>query len=82
MEFYNDREKDLHVVFIDLAKAYNRLPKEVFLRCLEKKDIPFEIIRVIRDTHERAKMRVRTLGRDIENFDVSALSVLFLYCYG
>ena len=62
MGLYRDRKVDLHMVFIDPKKAYDRVPQEVLWRCLEEKEVLPLYIRVIKDMYEGGRTSVRTPG--------------------
>lgn len=70
LEKYKERKIDLHMVFIDLEKTYDKVTREVFWRCFKSKDVPVTYIRVIRDIYERVKTWVRTVGGDSKHFSI------------
>ena len=59
IEKYREGSKDLHYVFIDLEKEYNRVPRKEILNCLRLKDVEEKYIRLIQDMHENCKTIVR-----------------------
>ena len=59
------------MVFIDLEKAYARVPREVMWWVLEKNGVPLKYIKLIKDMCDGAITSVRTSGGIISEFPIT-----------
>nr|GEX48332.1 retrovirus-related Pol polyprotein LINE-1 [Tanacetum cinerariifolium] len=65
------KDRDLHIAFLDLEKAFDSVPRELVWKTLLDKRTPKRYSRVIKDMYEGAKTRVRTTAGNTEYFPVN-----------
>ncbi|KAK3553111.1 hypothetical protein QTP86_031688 [Hemibagrus guttatus] len=70
MEKYRDGQRELHCVFVDLEKAYDRVPREELWYCMRKSGVAEKYVRVVQDMYERSRTVVRCAVGQIEEFKV------------
>ena len=58
-ERYREGQQDLHCVFIDLEKAYNRVPREELYWCMRDKGVAEKYIRLVKDMYHQCETVVR-----------------------
>jgi hypothetical protein len=63
-----EQKKDLHIVFIDLEKAYDKVPRNVMRWALKKHKVPTKYITLIKDMYRDAVTFVRICDGDTNNF--------------
>ena len=56
------REKNtyLHMVFVDLEKAFDGIPMDLTWWCMRKKGVPEEYVKIVQDMFRSSKMQVVT----------------------
>jgi hypothetical protein len=52
MERYKE-QKDLHMVFIDLEKTYDKIPKNLMWWALDKHKVPTKYVMLIKDMYDK-----------------------------
>ena len=63
MERYKE-QKDLHMVFIDLEKAYDKIPRNLMWWTLDKHKVPTKYVTLIKDMYDKVVTSVRTIDGD------------------
>ena len=72
MEKYREGQRELHCVFVDLEKAYNRVPWEELWYCMRKSGIVEKYVRLVQDMYERSEAVVRCAAGTTKSFKVKA----------
>ncbi|KAK3526994.1 hypothetical protein QTP86_006135 [Hemibagrus guttatus] len=70
MEKYRDGQRELHCVFVDLEKAYDRVPREELWYCMRKSGVAEKYVRAVQDMYERSRTVVRCAVGQTEEFKV------------
>ena len=70
MEKYNEGQRELHCVFVDLEKAYDRVPREELWYCMKKSGMVEKYVRLVQDMYEESETVGRCAVGATESFKV------------
>ena len=70
MEKYRKGQKELHCVFVDLEKAYDKVPREEVWYCMRKSGLAEKYVRIVQDMYDGSTTAVRCAVGVTEGFEV------------
>ena len=70
MEKYREGQKELHCVFVDLEKAYDKVPREEVWYCMGKSGLAEKYVRIVQDMYDGSTTAVRCAVGVTEGFEV------------
>jgi hypothetical protein len=71
MERCREQKKDMHMIFIDLEKVYDKVPRNVMWWALQKLKVSSKYITLIRDMYDNIVISVRTSDGDTNDFPIN-----------
>ena len=69
-EKYQQKEKKLHMCFVDMEKAFNRVPRKVMEWAMRKKGLSKVMVGAVMSLYDGAKVRVRVGSAYSQEFKV------------
>ena len=70
MEKYREGQKELHCVFVDLEKAYDKVPREEVWYCMRKSGLAEKYVRIVHDMYDDSTTVVRCAVGVTEGFEL------------
>ena len=70
MEKYREGQKELHCVFVDLEKAYDKVPREEVWYCMRKSGLAQKYVRIVHDMYDDSTTAVMCAVGVMEGFEV------------
>ena len=70
IEQYREGQKDICVTFIDLEKAYDRVPREEIWRTMRERLVPEKYVKLVQDMYTGCRTMVRTVAGESSKFNV------------
>ena len=72
-EKYREGQRELHCVFVDLEKAYDRVPRDELWHCMKKSGMEKKYVRLAPDMYEGSETVVRCAVGTTESVKVGLL---------
>jgi hypothetical protein len=66
----HQEQKDLHMIFIDLEKAYDKIPRNIMWWALKRKLVPTKYATLIKDMYTNVVTCVRTYDDESDTFPI------------
>ena len=70
MEKFREKQKGLYVAFIDLEKAYDRVPRSEVWRCMREKGVSEKYVRLVQDMYAEVTSHVNSCVGTTEEFEI------------
>ncbi|EYC05888.1 hypothetical protein Y032_0079g1241 [Ancylostoma ceylanicum] len=71
MEKYREKDRSCHIAFLDLEKAYDRLPQTILWEVMRERGIPEYMVNIVQDMHDGATARVHTVHGTTSKFTIA-----------
>jgi Reverse transcriptase (RNA-dependent DNA polymerase) len=70
MERHREQKKDIHMIFIDIEKVYDKIPRNIMWWALKRKLVPTKYVTFINDIYTNVVTCVRTCDRESDIFSI------------